>query len=72
LCHTDVQWLIHGAVLKCFLALRLEIEMFMSLKGKVMADFSDEKLLRNLVLLCDISHYIKDLNKKLQGQQTHF
>jgi len=31
-------------VLKCFLALRLETEMFMNEKGKVVVELSDEKV----------------------------
>jgi hypothetical protein len=53
-------------VLKCFLALRLEMEMFMlvSEKGKAVAGLSHEKWLWNLALLCDISHHVRDLNAK--------
>jgi hypothetical protein len=56
-------------VLKHLLALRLEIEMFMNEKGKVVAKLSDEKWLWDLALLCDISPHISDLNTKLQGPQ---
>jgi hypothetical protein len=51
------------------LALRLEIEMLMNEKVKVVAKLSVEKWLWDFTLLCNISHYINDLNTKLQGQQ---
>jgi hypothetical protein len=54
-------------VLKRFIALRLEIEIFMNEKGKVVAECSDEKWLWDLALLCDISHHFNDSNTKLQG-----
>jgi hypothetical protein len=60
-------------VLKHFLALRQEIEMFMNEKGKVVAELSDEKWLWDLALLCDISHHVNDLNIKLpRSTETHF
>jgi hypothetical protein len=55
---------------KRFLALRLEIEMFMNEKGKVVAQFSDEKWLWDLVLLCDISHHVNYLTTQLHSQQN--
>jgi hypothetical protein len=61
--HTEVRWLSRGTVLKSSLTLRLETEMFMNEKGKVVAKVSDEKW------LWDISHYVNDLNDKRQGQQ---
>jgi hypothetical protein len=42
LSHTEVQWLSHGTGLKLFF-LRLQIEMFMNVKGKVVAVLSDRK-----------------------------
>jgi hypothetical protein len=38
-------------------------------KGKVVAKFSDKRWLWDFTLLCSTSHYINDLNTKLQGQQ---
>jgi hypothetical protein len=43
--HTEVRWLNRATVLKGFLALRLEIEMFMNVKGKVVSELSHEKWL---------------------------
>jgi hypothetical protein len=59
----------YRTVFKCFLALKLEIQMFMNEKGKVLAKLSDEKWLWNLAMLCDISHHINNLNTKLKSQQ---
>jgi hypothetical protein len=66
--HTEVRRLSHGTMLKpfFFLALRLEVEMFMIEKDNTVAELSDEKWLLNLALLCDISHNLNDLNTKLQ------
>jgi hypothetical protein len=55
-------------VLKRFLALRIETEMFMNEKGKVVAECTDEKWLWDLAFLCDVSHRVNDLNTKFQGQ----
>jgi hypothetical protein len=57
LCHTEVQWMSHGAVLKHALAFRLKTEIFMNLKGEPEAALSDEKWFWDLALLCDISHH---------------
>jgi hypothetical protein len=46
-------------MLKCDLALKLETEMFMNDKGKVVAELSDEKWLWDLALLCDMRHHFK-------------
>jgi hypothetical protein len=40
---TEVRWLSRGTVLKCILGLRLQIEIFMDEKGKVVAEFDDEQ-----------------------------
>jgi hypothetical protein len=43
--------------------------MIMNDKGRVVAEFSNEKWLWDLALLCDISHHINDFNTKLRGEQ---
>jgi len=58
--HTEVWWLSCGTDLKCFLALRIEIEKPVDEKGKVVAELGDEKWLWNLALLCEISHHLHD------------
>jgi hypothetical protein len=40
--HTEVRWLIRGRVLTRLLASRLETEMFVTEKGKVVIELSDE------------------------------
>jgi hypothetical protein len=57
-----------GQCWNVFLALRLEIEMLMNDKGKVVTELSDKRWPCNLALLCDISHHVNDLNTKLQGK----
>jgi hypothetical protein len=39
------------------------------MKGKVVANLIHEKWLWNLVLPCDVSHNLDDLNIRIQGQQ---
>jgi hypothetical protein len=56
-------------MLKLSLALRLEIGILVTEKGKVAAKLSDGKWLWDLLLLSDISHHLNYLNTKLQGQQ---
>jgi hypothetical protein len=56
---TEIRWLSRETMLKRVLALRLEKEMFMNEKGKVVGKLSDEKWLMCLVLQCDISHHLK-------------
>jgi hypothetical protein len=53
---------------KHFLALKLEREMFMNEKGKVVVELSDEKWLWNLSLLCITSHHTNYLDSKLKVQ----
>jgi hypothetical protein len=38
LCQTEVRWLRRGPVLKCFLVLKLETEMFTTEKGKLVPE----------------------------------
>jgi hypothetical protein len=64
--HTEVQWLNFETVFKRFLALKIEIEMFMNEKGKVVAELIDEKWLWDLAFLCDISYHVNDLNTILK------
>jgi hypothetical protein len=68
--HTNVRWMNCGTALKyMFLALRLETEAFMNEKGKVLAEFGEEKWFWDLASVCDISHHLSDLNTKLQRKQ---
>jgi hypothetical protein len=55
-------------VLNLILGLRLEIELYLNEKDKVVAEFSDEKWLWDLALLCDVSRLASDLNTKVRGQ----
>jgi hypothetical protein len=66
--HAEVRWLSRGSMLKRFVALRLQIEVFMN-ENKFVAKCSDEKWLWDLTLMCGIIHHISDLNIELQGQQ---
>jgi hypothetical protein len=56
-------------VLKLLLALKLEIEMFMNERGKVVAKLNDGKCLWDMALLCDTSRQLNDLNAEHRGQQ---
>lgn len=52
-------------MLKRYLALRLEVEMFVNKKGKFMAEISDEKWLWDFALLSGIRHNLNNLSTKL-------
>jgi hypothetical protein len=41
----------------------------MNEKGKIVVELTDEKWLRDLAMLCYISHQVKDLNTNHKGQQ---
>jgi hypothetical protein len=41
----------------------------MNEKAKVVAEFTDEKCLCDLEMLCDTSHHLSNLNTKLQGER---
>jgi hypothetical protein len=41
----------------------------MNVRGKLVAELSDEKWLWDLASPCDISHHLNDLHTKLQDQQ---
>jgi hypothetical protein len=56
--HTEFQLLSCGAALKWFLALRLEIEMFVNENGKFVAELNDQKWLWYLGLVCYIHSFI--------------
>jgi hypothetical protein len=57
-------------VLKSFVAVRQEIEMFFNGKCKVFVEVTDEIWLWELV--CDIRERLSFLNTKLQGQAVLF
>ncbi|XP_060845827.1 general transcription factor II-I repeat domain-containing protein 2-like [Rhopalosiphum padi] len=64
----EVRWLSRGAALKRFFDLRLEIEMFMNEKNKIVSELSDESWILELAFLTDITTFLNELNIKLQGK----
>ncbi|KAL4083803.1 hypothetical protein QTP88_029119 [Uroleucon formosanum] len=65
---SEVRWLSRGVVLKRFFILRNEINIFMSEKGKIVPELSNEKWVLNLAFLTDITTLLNELNTKLQGK----
>ena len=62
---SEVRWLSRGVVLKRFFILRNEINIFMSEKGKIVPELSNEKWVLNLAFLTDITTLLNELNTKL-------
>jgi hypothetical protein len=48
-------------VLKHYLTLKLEIQIFITDKGKAVVEVHDEKWLWDLAVLCDTIHHINDI-----------
>ncbi|KAL4096394.1 hypothetical protein QTP88_021356 [Uroleucon formosanum] len=65
---SEVRWLSRGVVLKRFFILRNEINIFMSEKGKIVPELSNEKWVLNLAFLTDITTLLNELNTKLQSK----
>jgi hypothetical protein len=71
--HTEVRWLSRGTLLKRFLTTRLEIQMFMNEKVKVVAELSDESGLG--IRHCDVILATMKITSKYQNSrsiETHF
>lgn len=51
-----------------FFDLRLEIEMFMNEKNKIVSELSDESWILELAFLTDITTFLNELSIKLQGK----
>lgn len=66
---TEVRWLSRDAALKRFFDLRLEIEMFMNEKNKIVSELSDESWILEFAFLTDITTFLNELNIKLQGKE---
>jgi hypothetical protein len=65
---SNVRWLSRGNCLKRFLDLKKEIQNFMELQNKAVAQLSDENWLLDLCFLVDITTHLNQLNLKLQGE----
>ena len=59
----------HGNVLKRFFALRNEIASFVKMKNMAVTLLADATFQCNLAFLSDITHYLNELNLKLQGKK---
>jgi hypothetical protein len=69
--HCEVRWLSRGKVLKRFLELRVEIEIFMNEINRPVAFHSDSLWIWKLSFLVYLTEHINFLNFKLQGENSH-
>lgn len=65
--HTDVRWLSRGSVLKRFVALSNEIQIFLTENGRDTEVMMDDSWRADLYFLTDITGHLNQLNTQLQG-----
>lgn len=66
--YNDVRWLSRGKCLQRFYKLREEIAAFMTQQKKTVPQLQDEKWVRKLAFLVDVSTHLNTLNVQLQGK----
>jgi len=66
--HTEVRWLSRGKVLRRFLDLLEEIDLFMKMKNNEVPELSDSHFITNLSFLTDITDHLNEVSTKLQGK----
>ncbi|XP_060118462.1 general transcription factor II-I repeat domain-containing protein 2-like [Heteronotia binoei] len=67
---SEVRWLSGDAVLKHFYELRIEIQVFMDMKGKAVPELQDNEWLQDLAFMVDITEHLNCLNAKMQSRSN--
>jgi hypothetical protein len=65
--YTGVYWLSRGQMLKRVYDLKLEIFLFMDMKGKSFPQLTDHDWMCNFAFCIDITQYLNELNSNLRG-----
>jgi hypothetical protein len=65
--YTEVRWLSRGRMLKRVYDLKLEINLFLHMKGKSFPQITDRDWMCNFAFCVDITQYLYELNSNLQG-----
>jgi hypothetical protein len=65
--YTEVHWLSRGQMLKRVYDLKLEINLFLGMKGKSVPQLTDHDWMCDFALCTDITQYLNELNSNLQG-----
>ena len=66
--HCNIRWLSRGKVLNRFIECFSEIKMFLTEKGQVHPELSNDDWVVKLMFLADITEHLNELNVRLQGK----
>jgi hypothetical protein len=64
--YTEVHWLSQGQMLKRVYDLKLEINLFLDMKGKSFPQLTDHDWMCDFAFCVDITQYLNELNRNLQ------
>jgi hypothetical protein len=67
LCYTEVRWSSRGRMLERVYDLKLEINLFLHMKGKYFPQLTDHDWTFDFAFCVDITQYLNELNSNLQG-----
>jgi hypothetical protein len=67
LCYTEVRWLSRGRMLKSVYDLKLEINLFLHMKGRSFPQITDHDWMCDFAFCVDITQYLNELDSNLQG-----
>jgi hypothetical protein len=66
--YTEVRWSSRGRMLKRVYDLKLEINLFLHMKGKSFPQITDHDWMYDFAFCVDITQYLNELNSNLQGK----